>query len=499
MGCMDVVVFLRFRIYRYSTNPNGERDGEQRGANMAGTKSKGDKRITDLQVRNLKGKLSEPADKDQKRGFGTLLFERRDSDIVEAYFRQRFGNEDQRIKLGVYKRDAKAAGSTVSELRTMANEYAKIAAKYGNVKAYIAEQTAFAEADRVKNQRVAEIEAAHGSFADLFLDYIDDRRSKATPGVVKELERLYKTNLKQHTVIMGMKARDIRTDHIISVLNPIWERGSKVQAERMRSFLSAAFNHGLAVESYVGRVNAKVYSLEINPAATVKVEKTSKPVDRALSDAELRQFWETIESTEGVGPVMALLFKFVIATGGQRIHNIMETKWTDYDMEAGTVRLMHRKGRGGQTQSRIHLVPLTTRAIQILEQVRIINGDYVWPWTTNGRQHIVISSPTHAVADWLASAHAIINNEKVPSFSPRDLRRTCTQLMQKNGVDDRLSDLLQAHGQTGVVAAHYRNNPEAALPEKRRAVALLDKALGGALGEYQTPLDNILHLSGRKK
>lgn len=463
-----------------------------------GSASNTSKMITDATLKALKPGAT-ATDSLPGRGAGSIYFECRPSGVVAASYRYMHDGKRCKVSIGNYKASARDAGLTLTSLRAEAQRLARIAKAHGDVKAYIERQDAEAEVERIKQQRVAEIEAAHGSFADLFLDYIDDRRSKATPGVVKELERLYNTNLKQHTVIMGMKARDIRTDHIIAVLNPIWERGSKVQAERMRSFLSAAFNHGLAVESYVGRVNSKVYSLEINPAATVKVEKTSKPVERALSDVELRQFWETIENTEGVGPVMALLFKFVIATGGQRIHNIMETKWTDYDMEAGTVRLMHRKGRGGQTQSRIHLVPLTTRAIQILEQVRIINGDYVWPWTTNGKQHIVISSPTHAVADWLASAHAIINNEKVPSFSPRDLRRTCTQLMQKNGVDDRMSDLLQAHGQTGVVAAHYRNNPEAALPEKRRAVALLDKALVGALGEYQAPLDNILHLSGRKK
>lgn len=144
---------------------------------------------------------------------------------------------------------------------------------------------------------------------------------------------------------MAMKAREVRPEHILSILDPIWERGSKVQADRMRSFLVAAFNHGLRAENAVGRANAKRYSLESNPAAVVAVEKVSAPVERALSDAELRQFWGTIEATDGVGPVMALLFKFVIATAGQRIFNVCQTTWEDYDLQAGTVRLVHRKGR----------------------------------------------------------------------------------------------------------------------------------------------------------
>ncbi|MEK8078557.1 tyrosine-type recombinase/integrase [Pseudomonas sp. XK-1] len=466
---------------------------------MATTKTKDDKRITDLQVRNLKGKISEPADKDQKRGFGTLLFERRPSGIVEAYYRQRVNGKDVSLKLGTYKSNPRAAGMTVSQIRDKANEYAAIAAERGDVKAYIEEQEAAVARERAERQRQAEIEASRGTFGELFLDYIESRRQKATPGVVKELERLYQTNmLTPHASIMAMKARDIRPDHILDILNPIWERGAKVQAERMRSFLSAAFNHGLRAENAVGRANAKSYNLENNPATVVAVEKVSAPATRALSDAELRHFWETIESTEGVGPVMALLFKFVIATGGQRIFNVCQTTWDDYDLEAGTVRLIHRKGRGGQTMSRPHLVPLSPRAVAIMERVREINGCHPWPWTTTGKQHIVVSSPRHAVADWLSSEHAVIEEKQIPSFSPRDLRRTCTQIMQRYGVSDQLSDLLQAHGQTGVANLHYRNNPEAALPEKKRAIELFDRALAGVLGETGAQIGNVVTLTSRR-
>ncbi|WP_164485225.1 hypothetical protein [Pseudomonas sp. R2-37-08W] len=40
-------------------------------------------------------------------------------------------------------------------------------------------------------------------------------------------------------------------------------------------------------------------SHEINPAAIVKVDKVSAPVERALSDSELKQFWKTVEDTDG--------------------------------------------------------------------------------------------------------------------------------------------------------------------------------------------------------
>ena len=81
---------------------------------------------------------------------------------------------------------------------------------------------------------------------------------------------------------MAMKAREIRPDHILSILDPIWERGSKVQADRMRSFLVAAFNHGLRAENAVGRSNAKRYSLENNPAAVKGANDIRNPSDLRL-------------------------------------------------------------------------------------------------------------------------------------------------------------------------------------------------------------------------
>lgn len=486
---------------------------EKRGTNGEnGEKMAKRTRMTEMEAYAVKTRQSEPVG---SRGKGTLLLERKASGVILAYYRERTPESDKRLSLGTLTKKPKVGTDerSLDEMRAEALRVSNDAAATGGLVKYLecqVEQKATAEAERIaaaesmevarmERQRLSDIEASRGTLGDLFLDYIEDRRGKATPGVVKELERLFKANLKiPHPTIIQMKARDIRSDHILMVLNPIWERGSKVQADRMRSFLVAAFNHGLTVESVVGRSNSKVYSLELNPASMVKVEKVSAPIERALSDAELRQFWETIQSTDGVGPVMALLFKFVIATGGQRIKNIIETTWADYDLEAGTVLLAHRKGRGGQTMSRPHLVPLTERGVELMKRVQEINGDHLWPWTTHGKQPFVITSPTHAVADWLDSAHSILEGQKVPAFSPRDLRRTCTQLMQKHGVDDRLSDLLQAHGQTGVVSKHYRNNPEAALPEKRRAIDMFERVLAKTLGGVSEG-GNVVRLSHLKK
>lgn len=427
------------------------------------------------------------------RGSGSIYFERRASGAIEAYYRRRDGGKAQKSKLGVYRLTHRSVGLTLAELRDKARDLARIAAEHGDVKAYLAEQDAQAEIQKAERQRLLaeaerrqQIEVARGSLADLFRDYIDSRRGAVRDSQITELERVLRVELEEkNPVVAEMKARDVRPDHIRSILLPIWDRGSKGMADKVRAYLHAAFQYGLTAEHSLARTSRKSFALEMNPAAMLPKEHKSQPGRRALTDPELRQFWQTITETEGVGPIMARLFQFVIATGGQRIDQIAREPWASYDLEARTLRLIDAKGRGGVRRE--HLVPLTDRALAILAEVHRVNGNSAWPWTTTGKKPITVTSPVHAVADWLRSKHAAINEQRIPHFTPRDLRRTCTQLMQRHGVDDRLSDLLQSHGQTGVVGQHYRNSPEAYLPEKRRAIDAFEGALSEVLAGRVAP------------
>lgn len=71
-----------------------------------------------------------------------------------------------------------------------------------------------------------------------------------------------------------------------------------------------------------------------------------------------------------------------------------------------------------------------------------------------------------------------MDGQPVPKFTLRDIRRICTQFMQRHGIKDFDSDALQSHGQAGVVEMHYRNNSEAKLPQMRPTTKAFDAALG---------------------
>ena len=92
--------------------------------------------------------------------------------------------------------------------------------------------------------------------SELFRDYIEDRRRDGVSAAqIKEFERVLSKDLEGEKVvavseegreerldIMNMKAKDVRPEHVNLLLKPIWDRGARRQAGKVRSFLVAAFN-----------------------------------------------------------------------------------------------------------------------------------------------------------------------------------------------------------------------------------------------------------------
>ncbi|WP_147472377.1 site-specific integrase [Pseudomonas syringae group genomosp. 3] len=427
---------------------------------------------TPVSARTLSESLGE-------RGAGSVLLERRDTGVVEIYLSWRVAGQQKRSKLGVLfeigpNSEESGIAYCLLPIAYWRSEAVRVSAdvrQHGGIKELALHQAQAA----VIAKRAAAERAARGTFRNLFEDYIVDRTGKVRADQVSEFERILKVDLGKFESTLDLPAKEISPNHIRELLEPIWARGAKRQAAKVRSFLRAAFAYGLAAEHSLGRTSGKSFGLAQNPVDAVLVPDESRPGTRALSEKELAHFWKTIESTAGVGPVVAKLLKFVIATGGQRVEQVLREPWESIDEDARTMRLIDAKGRGGV--QRVHLVPLSDRALKILAEVREINSTVNWPWTTTGKQTISVTTPVHAISKWREANSALSDQTVVEHFTPRDLRRTCSQIMQRARIDDRASDLLQSHGVSGVVAQHYRNDPHSYLPAKRSALEAFEAEL----------------------
>ncbi len=246
------------------------------------------------------------------RGAGTIVLRRRSLDAQpSAYFRYSYLGKRQLVSIGNYKATQNSLGLTLKEIREEARKLSDLLKNHPDLKAYLEQQRIEAEQAEVDRVRLAAIEAAKGTFRQLFSAYIADRESAGVrPDQVKDFRRILAVDLEAFPDVMGMLAKEVLPAHINKLLSPIVERGSVRQSAKVRSFLMAAFQYGLKRDNLIGSTDAVTFDLAFNPVMAVTFTDEHKKLinkagKRALTEAEFKQFYLTIDSPEsGVSYVM---------------------------------------------------------------------------------------------------------------------------------------------------------------------------------------------------
>ncbi|WP_211825309.1 tyrosine-type recombinase/integrase [Kistimonas asteriae] len=441
---------------------------------------------------NLKKTASEPVG---GRGDGQLLFKRVASGSVEAYYRYRHQGKESRIKIGLYRptNRRKAYGYSLSELREKARTLARTKEEQGgDLKAYLLAREQERQQQEIERQRKLEAEASKGTFTDLIHSYLQDQERLGKESASQSRQAMEKNVIKAYPRIAAKKARDVTPDDIVIILAAIHNRGSEAESVRIRAILHAVFNYGLKSDYDPTRVGDKRFYIQHNPvAATKKNTRANKVGERVLNHKEVKQLWDEIGNAEYVGFVMSRFIRFMLATAGQRPKQLSRARWEDFDFVRNCVTLRDRKGQG---REKIHVVPLSRRALDIIEEVKTVTADYPWPFCTGVKSRRKGSKGELVPIDpsSLKTAFTRYNNQlaetaeqkgsPVPEwFTARDLRRTVKNLLVDAGVNREQRNLLQSHGLNGVDVKHYDRHEH--LPEKRESMkrydALLDKILSG--------------------
>lgn len=347
-----------------------------------------------------------------------------------------------------------------------------------------------------EQEQLARIEASKGSFDDLLLAYIDERsRAGMAQNSLRDVRNMKRNDCDSHPQLMALRACDVTPAHINMILTPILQREKYRQADKVRSYLHAAFAFGMKHDNIAGTATtSQTFSITHNPVTATSFEAAHKnlarqAVSRALNNAELAQFYKTCDAPDsGISWAMAQLFKMVIATAGQRIDQLCRLPWPD--VQGDYIHIIDSKGRGNI--ARAHFVPHTPRTQAILAELEQVTGQHSHPFSSRVDKPFDVASYSRAVKRWLKTDYAVIDGERIPDFTPRDLRRTMTQLMKREGVPDSASNEIQSHGLTGVVERHYNNDPAASLPSKQRTIKQVERILCRVLGE--APADNVILL-----
>jgi integrase len=233
-----------------------------------------------------------------------------------------------------------------------------------------------------------------------------------------EIERCYDRDI--IPAVGDVYVEDFRIKHLRLVIQPIIDRGSHTQANRV-------YQHVQALLDFAVRATDEI---ELNPLAACKPPNKEKAKTRALSLAEIRQVWHGAPGAMSRSESVPDILRLMLATGqrpGEECGAI-ERHEVDLAKRLWTIPAYKTKNKAGD-----HVVPLNDLACEILaERMRATNSKFLFP-NNEGDGPI----PNHTIATCLARALVPalgfpLGRLGVAKFTPHDLRRTMGSQMAEN-------------------------------------------------------------------
>ena len=192
-------------------------------------------------------------------------------------------------------------------------------------------------------------------------------------------------------VIGRMRLNDIRPPDIISVLAPIWVEKHST-ANKVRQRMSRVFDWAKTQE----------FIRHENPVSGIKqgLPKVKHKVQhfKSLHWGEIASFISHLQSSTQSNNVK-LGLEFLILTAC-RSTELREAKWSEIDLEAQSWTIPAKRKK----EDREHVVPLTKRAMVILEAARDLSGGdslYIFPSSQNWSKTMSDATLTKALKEGL--------------------------------------------------------------------------------------------------
>jgi integrase len=410
------------------------------------------KRFTDAQLKGLK-----PSNKrrilyeDGGKGFGIRV---EPSGRKSFFLEFRFGEGKERrnriITIGQFPR------VTLTKARSIAGQY------LDEIEQGIDPATT-KQTKKITNRNALTVN-------DLVEEYIEKwAKVKKKERSWKEDERLLKKDI---TPVMGRKkAKDIRRRDIVLLLDEIVERGAVITANRVLAVTRKMFNFA------VGRD-----IIDASPCVQIPAPSKENRRERNLSEDEIKVFWDKLDDAK-ISKEIKLALKFLLITG-QRKSEVIEAEWKEFDFKTKWWTIPAKKAKNKQT----HRVPLTPMAIEILNEVRQVTGEYQFvfaspvgatkrnPRKQVGSSPILGSSVDHALRDNLTDdpKKNRANIFKLDHFTPHDLRRTAASMMTRAGVQRLTVKKILNHADREITAVYDRYEYD---KEKQKAMQNWDRTL----------------------
>ena len=386
-------------------------------------------RMTDRGIAALKPKAERyEVWEDGRTGFGVRVSPKGRKSWMFMY---RFDGRARRMSLGTYP----------------AVSLASARVKHATAKALL-EKSVDPGAQQVERKRA---ERTAETVADLVEVYLE-KWARPRKRSAHEDERILR---KEVLPVWGRrKAKDITRKNVIALLDEIVERGAPVMANRSLAVIRKMFNFAIRRDI-----------IDATPVAMVEAPAKEYKRDRVLSVDEIRTFWNGLDQAP-MSDGVKLALKLQLATA-QRKGEIVGAHLSEFD-EEGVWTIPAERSKNGIA----HRVPLSSLALDLLEQTRDLAGESPWLFPSpSGSKPITPQSINNALGRTLSAIG-------VENMTPHDLRRTAASGMTSLGISRLTVSKILNHVESHVTARYDRYSYD---PEKRHALDAWGAHLEGLL------------------
>jgi integrase len=173
-----------------------------------------------------------------------------------------------------------------------------------------------------------------------------------------------------YPIIGNLPVAEVDTPHVLQILEPIWKDKTET-ASRLRGRIETVLDSAKARGYRQGENPARWrgHLAQILPART----KLSRGHHKAMPYDAIPAFLKRLREREAVA---ALALEFVILTAC-RTSEAIEATWSEIDLDKAIWTIPAARMKAGKE----HRVPLSPRAVQILEATRQLGSSYAFPGT----------------------------------------------------------------------------------------------------------------------
>lgn len=283
-----------------------------------------------------------------------------------------------------------------------------------------------------KQQKNATIEESANTFALNAEAWFEEKNAPWSDGHRGSVRRIFDMDILPRIGKTPIRALNAPT--LLQVMKKIEARGAVTRAILARQIMGQVFDYAILH----GRA-------ETNPTTPLKRQIARRTVEhhKHLEERDIGDFLRKLEDYTGHITTRTALHLLMLTA--VRPGEMCGAAWAEFDLDAATWTIPAKRMK----MRRVHIVPLSRQAVELLRELEKVTGDGVYLFPTQGTKSQTIPPAT--------LRNAVNKLGYAERFSPHGARGTFSTLMNSRGYNADWIEKQLAHDDSDAVRKSYNH------------------------------------------